>query len=74
MAGTREAKRNGGNAARGVWKTPRLSEMGDLRQRWEPMRVVHIGDIPSVVMKGKGKTVITTGDPGEPKKVPSLDP
>lgn len=40
-------------------------------RQWEPMRVTYLGNVAEVVQQGGGKISITTGDPGEPRKVPS---
>jgi len=45
----------------------------DSRQRklWEPMTVTCVGEAADIVQGGGGKMTSTTGDPGEPRKVPS---
>jgi hypothetical protein len=40
------------------------------QQRWEPMRIDFLGNVAEIVRQGGGKITITTGDPGEPRKVP----
>jgi hypothetical protein len=45
--------------------------MAKRRQTWEPMRLVRVGTVAQVLRGGGGKISILTGDPGEPRKVPS---
>jgi len=40
------------------------------RRPWEPPTVKLVGTIGEVVRQGMGKGSATTGDPGEPRKVP----
>jgi hypothetical protein len=50
-----------------------LEEGPDMKSqvRWEPMRVVYLGNVADIVQQGGGKLTATMGDPGEPRKVPS---
>jgi hypothetical protein len=41
------------------------------RLPWQSMRVTYLGNVAEIVQQGGGKITITTGDPGEPRKVPS---
>lgn len=41
------------------------------RLPWESMRVTYLGNVAEIVQGGVGKLTTTTGDPGEPRKVPS---
>jgi hypothetical protein len=41
------------------------------RLTWESMRVTYLGNVAEIVQAGTGKLTTTTGDPGEPRKVPS---
>jgi hypothetical protein len=41
------------------------------QRQWEPMRVTYLGNVAEVVQQGGAKLSTTTGDPGEPRKVPS---
>ena len=42
------------------------------RRPWEPPTVKLVGTIGEVVGTGVGKGSATTGDPGEPRKVPGM--
>jgi hypothetical protein len=44
--------------------------MGEKRS-WEPITVQYVGHVADVVRQGGGKLTATTGDTGEPRKVPS---
>jgi hypothetical protein len=44
--------------------------MGEKRS-WEPITVQYVGHVADVVRAGGGKLSATTGDSGEPRKVPS---
>jgi len=46
---------------------------GEQKQRtpWESMKLDDIGRLTDVIQQGGGKITITTGDPGEPRKVPA---
>jgi hypothetical protein len=41
------------------------------RRPWEPPTVKSVGTIGEIVRQGGGKVSILSGDPGEPRKVPS---
>ena len=41
------------------------------RKPWKPMTLTYLGKISEVVQMGGGKLTATTGDSGEPRKVPS---
>jgi hypothetical protein len=43
------------------------------RRRWEPPAVKAVGTVGEVLRNGGGKVTVLTGDPGEPRKVPSRD-
>lgn len=42
--------------------------MKDLRQTWEPMRLVRVGSVAEVLREGGGKLTPVGGDPGEGRK------
>jgi hypothetical protein len=44
--------------------------MGEKRT-WEPIRLCFVGHVSAALRGGGGKLSATTGDPGEPRKVPS---
>lgn len=41
------------------------------KKTWEPMRMELLGNVSQFVLQGGGKLTADTGDPGEPRKVPS---
>lgn len=41
------------------------------RLPWQSMRVTYLGNVAEIVQQGGGKLTTTTGDTGEPRKVPS---
>ena len=41
------------------------------RLPWESMQVTYLGNVAEIVRQGGGKLTAATGDPGEPRKVPS---
>lgn len=43
------------------------------RQTWETPEVRPVGRLGDVLEGGGGKVTVLTGDPGEARKVPSLD-
>lgn len=43
------------------------------RRPWQPPTVIPVGTVASVLQGGDGKVTVTTGDPGEPRKVPGMD-
>ncbi len=46
-------------------KTP---ETGESKQPWEPITLTYVGHIGEIVQIGGGKTNLTGGDTGEPRK------
>ncbi len=43
------------------------------KKAWRPTKLNYVGRIQDLIQSGMGKTCLTTGDPGEYRKVPSLD-
>jgi hypothetical protein len=41
------------------------------RKRWVSMRIEEAGKLTDTILQGGGKLSATTGDSGEPRKVPS---
>lgn len=58
---------------------PNASEAGNnshavaAKETWEPPRLTYLGHINEIVQGGGGKLSPTAGDPGDSRKVPSLD-
>ena len=45
--------------------------MADKQHEWVPMQLTYLGNVQAFLQQGGGKVSILTGDPGEPRKVPS---
>ena len=45
--------------------------MADKQPKWAPMQLTYVGNVQALLQQGGAKLSATTGDPGEPRKVPS---
>jgi hypothetical protein len=52
-------------------ENPTDREDAGTKQPWEPIKLTYVGNVAGVVQQGGGKVSTTTGDPGEPRKVPA---
>jgi hypothetical protein len=43
------------------------------KERWERIEIRKVGHVAEILRQGGGKVTVTTGDPGEPKKVPATE-
>lgn len=44
------------------------------KEAWESMSIEYVGHVAEILQQGEpGKDPTSTGDPGEPLKVPSID-
>ena len=46
-------------------------QMADKHPQWVPMVLRYLGNVQTFLQQGGGKVSILSGDPGEPRKVPS---